>query len=355
MTQEAHQQLVPGWRIRLDGSPLPAELVPDVLSVEVEQHVAGADAFAVAVNVWDPGTQQFQWLDDGTFAEGSELEVLIGYGEELTSLIRGEIVALAVDYGAEMTPVLHVEGYDKLHRLRRGRHTRTFTNVKDSELAERIAREMQLQAEVEDSGIVHPHLFQYNQSNVDFLAERGRRIHYELDVVDGTLYFRKSAHYRGKTTSLDYRRELMSFNVRLSTLSQVKKVVVRGWSTAAKKAVVGLGQVGDEVTTMGGSDLGAALTANAFGDCEEVILDRPVEEQAAADQVAKAVFNRMSLGFIKAEGECIGNPGVRAGEVVEIGNLGQRLSGPYYVTKAHHVIDEDGYRTRLAARRNATS
>ncbi len=353
--QETQQELVPGWKIKLDGSELATDLVPDVTSVEVEQHVDGADAFDLTVNVWDVVSQDFQWLDDGTFEVGRELEVLIGHGEDLESLIRGEIVALRVDYGAEMAPVLHVEGYDQLHRFRRGRQTQTFTNVKDSQVAEQIAQDMQLQAEVEDSRIVHAHLFQVNQSNVDFLRERARRIHYQLDVIDGTLLFRPAAHGRGKTTQLSYRDDLKSFSVRLSTQSQVKKVVVKGWNPAAKEAIVGLGQVGDEATRMGGQNLGPSVAADAFGDFEELILDRAVFDQSEADQIAKALFDHMSLQFIKAEGECIGNAQIRAGEVVEIGNLGQRLSGLYCLAVAHHVIDEEGYRSRLACQRNATS
>ena len=41
---------------------------------------------------------------------------------------------------------LIVTGYDRLHRFRRGRHTRSFINIRDSELAESMARELSLRA-----------------------------------------------------------------------------------------------------------------------------------------------------------------------------------------------------------------
>lgn len=353
--QTTPQELTPGWRIRLDGVDLSPEVVPDVLSVEVEQHVDGADTFTIAVNVWNALAQDFQWLDDDVFVEGGELEVLVGYGEDLESLIRGEIVALEIDYGAETTPVLRVQGYDKLHRFRRGRHTQTYINVKDSDIAERIAQEMRMQVQTDDSEVVHAHLFQYNQSNIDFLQERARRIDYEVDVVADTLHFRRTANDRGGTLNLNYRDDLKQFNVRLSTLAQVKKVVVRGWDVAAKEAIVGLGQAGDEISRMGGAELGVSLTENAFGEFQELVTDQPVFSQTEADQIAKGIFNRMSLQFIKGEGEAIGNALLRAGEVVEIGNLGRRLSGRYYLTRVQHLIDADGYRTRIDCRRNAVT
>ncbi len=353
--QTTQQELIPGWRIRLDGVELSPEVVPDILSVEVEQHVDGADTFTIAVNVWDTLAQDFQWLDDDVLVAGSELEVLVGYGEDLESLIQGEIVALEIDYGADTAPVLQVQGYDKLHRFRRGRRSQTYVNVKDSEIAESIAREMQLQVQADDSQVVHAHLFQYNQSNIDFLQERARRINYEVDVVGGTLYFRRTANDRGKTLSLNYQDDLKQFSVRLSTLAQVKKVVVRGWDVAAKEAIVGLGQAGDEISQMGGAELGVSLAENAFGAFQELVTDQPVFSQTEADQMAKSIFNRMSLQFIRGEGEAVGNALLRAGEVVEIGNLGRRLSGLYYLTRVQHLIDSDGYRTRIDCRRNAVT
>lgn len=334
---------------------LAREIQLQVLSVAVEHYVDGADAFLITVNIWDGMEQELRWLDDGAFPEGSGVEIHMGYGEDLEQMIVGEIVALEVEAGAEMPPILRVEGYDKLHRFRRGRKTRSFSEVKDSQVAEQIAQEMKLTAEVENSEIVHAHLFQYNQTDIDFLQERARRINYELLIENGTLRFRKAANYLGKLEELSYRDNLKSFSVRLTTLSQVGQVVVKGWNPVSKEAIVGLGQPGDETTKMGGNDLGVAITTGAFGESKRLILDKPVFNQAEANQMAKAIFNSMSLQFIKGEGEAIGNPRLRAGQVVEILNLGERFSGLYYLTSCHHVIDSGGYLTHFTCQRNATT
>lgn len=354
-TPTSDQELIPGWRVRIDGRDLDLAVVPDVLSVEVEHHSNGSDAFDITVNAWDVDGQDFQHLDDERFPLGATLEVLVGYGEDMVQLIEGEIGAQSIEYGAEEAPVLHVEGYDKLHRLRRGRRSRSFTQVKDSELAERIARDHQLQAEVEDTRIVHPHLFQYNQSDIDFLQERARRIDYEVDVADGRLVFRRAAFDRAGVESLAYRRDLKRLDLRLSTLAQVSRVVVGGWNVSRKEAVVGSGASGDALSAMGGAELGPVASERVFDAAREVVVDHPVVDQAEADQIAQALFNRISLEYIKGEGESIGNARLRAGDVVDLAGLGQRLSGAYYLTSTHHIIDEDGYRTQFSCRRNATS
>lgn len=354
-TQTTEQELIPGWRVRVDGEDIPDEVAANVLTVEVEQYINGSDLFDITVNIWDAGNQDYQYIDDETFSEGSSLEVLVGYGEDFVSLINGEVVAIEVEYGSDMAPILHVQGYDKLHRFRRGRKTQTYTNIKDSEIAEQIASAMQLQSSVDDSEIVYPHLFQYNQSDIDFLQERARRINYEVDVVDNTLQFRKAAFSESAVTTLNYRVDLKELNLRLSTLSQVKKVLVKGWNISSKEAIVGLGQSGDELGVMGGASLGADVAGDAFGEYEEVIVDKPIYEQSEADQIAKAIFNRMNLQYIRAEGESIGNASLKAGDVLELRNLGQRMSGLYYLAKTHHIIDGEGYITRFNCQRNSTS
>ena len=130
----------------------------------------------------------------------------------------------------------------------------------------------------------------------------------------------------------------------MSAVGQTKKVVVRGWSIADKAEIVGLGEAAD-ASAMGDAELGSELASQVFGEVSEVVVHKPVNAQAEADQIAKGIFNHMNLQFIKADGECLGNSALRAGEVVALEKIGQGFSGPYYLTSTRHLFDEDGYRT----------
>ncbi len=351
--QETVQELIPAWNLQFDGNPIEPAVRPFVLSVEVEQHVNGRDTFDITISAWDNESQDFQLLNEDAFQLGRSVEVLAGYGEDITPLVVGEIVAVEVEYGEEDAPMLHLIGFDKLHRLQRGRRTRTFENTRDSEVAEELARSLQLSADVEDTEVIHPHLFQYNQSDIDFLQERARRINYEIDVVEDRLVFRRRAFDRAGVEELRYRRDMKSFSLRMSSLGQAKKVVVKGWNIADKAAIVGLGEAGDERSSMDGATIGPEHVSAAFGDFDEVMVHKPVVAQSEADQIAKGIYNHMSLQFIKADGESLGNAALRAGDVVTLSAIGADYSGPYYLTSTRHVIDEDGYRTYFNCQRNA--
>jgi uncharacterized protein len=343
----------PGFKVLVDGQALPDEAHLDILEVGVADHVEGADMFTLRFNNWDSGKQELKWSERDLLREGVEIEVRIGYVDALASAVVGEVTALEPEFHAGEAPSLTVRGYDRLHRFRRGKKTRTFTNVKDSEVAEQIARDLQLKAEVDDSQVVHDYLLQNNRTDVDFLRERARRIRFELRVEDKTLFFRKAANDRGKVVTLEYGFSLQCFYPRLNTLRQVSEVAVQGWSPKTREALSGTARAGDETTTMGGATLGARLAERAFFAAAEAVVDRPVASAGEASQMAKARFNDLAMEFVTGEGKATGDPGIRAGSVVELAGLGKRFSGLYYVCSSDHRVGAAGYTTDFTVARDA--
>lgn len=344
----------PHFKVYVGGSELPVETAIDILEVEVSDYVEGASAFTVTFNNWDSETQEFKWIDEDLLAEGTEVEVKVGYVDNLSSLIKGEVIALEPEFPADEAPSLKVRGYDRLHRFRRGRKTRTFVQMKDSDIAVQIARELGLTAEADDSTVTHEYVLQSNQTDVDFLLERARRIHFEVTVKDKKLIFRKAANDKSKVVTLKYGMTLQSFYPRLSTMRQVSEVVVKGWNPLTKEKIVANAAQGDEISKMNGAKLGVAISGNVFNKSEKVIVDKPIFSMGEAQQIAKGKFNSMSNDFITGEGTAIGDMDIRAGAVVELQGLGTRFSGLYYITSSTHTVGPKGYLTKFTVARNAT-
>jgi phage protein D len=344
----------PSFKILIGGQELPVEASLDVLDVKVSAYVEGASAFTIKFNNRDSYTQDLKYIDGDLLVEGAKVEIKVGYVDQLKSLIAGEVTAIEPEFSENEAPALKIHGYDLLHRFRRGRKTRSFTKMKDSEIAEKIARELQLRAEAEDTQITHDYVLQSNQTDIDFLLERARRIRYEVVIKDKTLHFRKAANNKGKVITLEFGLTLKSFYPRLNTLGQVSEVLVQGWDPKTKKAIAGKAREGDEISKMQGAKLGAAISENAFAAAQTIIVDHPIFSEGEANQIAIGKFNEMTVGFITGEGAAIGNADITAGEVIELKGLGQRFSGLYYVTSATHIVNAQGYNTKFTVARNAT-
>jgi len=343
----------PSFKVLANGNVLPEAAALAILEIRASDYVEGAAVFTMSINDWDSSQQSFKGLDT-QLDVGTQVEIRVGYVDNLTSLFTGEVTAQEPDFPDDGSPVLKVHGYDLLQRFRRGRYTRTFTNMKDSQVAEQIASSLQLSAQTDDTQVVHDYLLQNNQTDIDFLLERARRIRYEVVVQGRTLYFRKAANDQSQVTTLTYGLTLKSFYPRLNTLSQVSEIVVQGWDPKNKQVITGTAQKGDETTMMGGSTLGVTATQNAFFDTQTLLVSHALFSNGEALQIAKGKFNDMTLEYIKGEGVAVGDPTIRSGSVIQLQGIGTRFSGLYYVTSSTHVVAQGGYTTKFTAVRNAT-
>jgi uncharacterized protein len=312
--------------------------------------------FSFVMTTSDAQEQATPWVDnEDLFAVGNVVEIKMGDAGHLTSLITGEITALEPEFVTSRLPLLIVRGYDRRHRLQRGRKTRTFVQKTDSDIATQIGGEAGLSVQATDSSISLDYVLQANQTDWEFLRERARLIRYEVVVDDKTLFFRPVGNDQAELLTLNMENDLLEFYPRLSSVGQATEVKVQSWSVKDKKAVLGDSKAGDEVSTMGGQSSGAAIAQSAFGDAINVVSDQPVAAQAEADQIARARFNALALELVSGDGLCRGRTDLRAGTVIKIDGIGQRFGGPYYVTSSiHRYSPAHGYVTEFTVRRNAS-
>ena len=348
-------RLAPEFHVSVDDADLPAPAAADVLWASVQEDVEAPAMFRMELVNWDPDELRMKWSDSDLFREGKQVEIRMGYRDRLETLIKGEITALELSVSAEEFATLVVHGYDRSHRLQRGRKTRAFTNVTDADIVRRLAEDAGLTVDAEQTRESFAYVLQCNQTDLEFLRERARSIGYEVIVRGKALLFRSRPIARQEAATLAPDADLLEFRPRLTTVGQAPGVEVRGWSPQQKAGIVGRAGTGDAPSTMGGATLGAASVKDLFGEASAAGVTRPVASQAEADQLARGRFNEMALSYITGEGLCVGRTDVRAGEVIKIEGLGRRFSGTYYVTSATHTyLPTRGYRTRFAVRRNAS-
>jgi uncharacterized protein involved in type VI secretion and phage assembly len=67
-----------------------------------------------------------------------------------------------------------------------------------------------------------------------------------------------------------------------------------------------------------------------------------------ANKLAQALLDKLANGYIAAEGEGPGNPGIRAGATVKVTGVGSSFSGTYRVATSKHILRSGGYTTHFA-------
>lgn len=349
----AEPRISNAFAVTIDGTPLPADLAPLLVSAHVDDNL----------NVPDLVMLRFRDQDRVVLAKsGAKVgSVLVlsasGVGAAAPDrLITAEVTAVEAEFDATGTFTV-IRGYDAAHRLFRGRHTETYTQVTASDVAVKVARRAGLAiGTVDSTSTVFDHVTQGGLSDWEFLDRLAREIGHEVRVIDGKFEFRKPRPAeeapapggpRSEPLALHQGTDLLRFRAVVTSAQQVKEVEVRGWDVTEKKALVGTSPSRSTSAVLDGAS--PAELAKTFGDPVYVATDVPYRSQAEVDAAAAALAEQFGGAFAEFEGVARGNPKLRAGAAVAVSNVGPPFDGQYVISSSRHSYDQaTGYTTHLA-------
>jgi len=212
---------------------------------------------------------------------------------------------------------------------------------------------MGLQADMESTSQKFDYVFQNNQSNLNFLKQRAKRIDYEVEVEGKKLIFKKARH-EGRKGSVDlvWDRTLIEFHPKIDATKIVDEIVVTGWNPKTKKLIKGKAKAGDEKKPIGGDGGSSALKGKfSSSNSKSFKVDAPLVSQEEADNIAKARLNQINMEYITGYGVAVGEPKIQAGKLIAIDGVGDMLNGEYYIVACEHIFSVRGYRTYFDIKR----
>lgn len=254
-------------QVTISGSPAPKEFVEDILQVTVENSLYMPDMATVVL--YDAA---LTWIDDSRLAPGKPLGVMMVSAGMRKQVFDGEIVEIEPDFDQNVQR-LTIRAFNKMHRLARGQHVRSFLNVSDGDLIQQLAGEVGLQAQVDPTPLVYPYVFQNNETNLSFLQKRAASLGYLLYVQGSTLYC-KAPRGSQAAVALEWGAGLYEFHPRLTTVEQVSTMFARGWDPKQKQAIVGQqsSSIGIGAPAIGQAADGGAFAQQAFHNYQPYLL-----------------------------------------------------------------------------------
>ena len=201
---------------------------------------------------------------------------------------------------------------------------------------------------VASTPVVHPFLYQHNQTDYDFVRTRAEENGLLLmSDADGKLSFREPAP-AANPPKLDGNVNLKAFRSRLSA-PLFTKVTVRGWDPVNSKRLTGTSKVPDsDWAKLSKTPGGNSQKFSANTSTKEIYLEKPGFQQSELDELAKSLAERESHSFAEAEAQALGDPDLRPGTVVQISNMGATFNGQWRISAARHVMSPiHGYRIHL--------
>lgn len=373
-------RFAPEFSLVLDGQPVPAELRASIMSVQCRTGFEGVDEVEVSL-----ANEKLRWLDNGSCRLGTALALDLGYAPDpLTRVFDGEVVARAASFPSGGAPSFNITAHDRRHRMKDGKKLRWFAvpiptvgnyPLPDIATASIATLENLLLPIFDPVGLALSIILggvdavvavtdpisaqkvirkQANTSDYDFLAqiaaENGWDMLVEHDGAQGghVLRFTSSMDHLNADFTFSYGRSLIDFSPRISNVGQVASVSGFVWISAIKTTfVITLGFDWDRkaLTLM----IYPAIMPFGMG-LGEFLIDEPLTLTSIPRRIVSELIPKLN-NRLTATGSVLGDPNMRAGDVLRIEGVGEEFGGLYRATAVTHTLDSGGFRTRFDARK----
>ena len=311
-----------------------------IADLVVETTLSGADRFSFTLNYpFDEELGEFNGLSWSTFEIGTGVRIAMGYGGDgtLTPVFAGTIGSIHAEFTDEKGPTVTVSGFGLLKQLMKGTESRSWEETTQDVTVGGVVEEILSsypfgEIDIQDADIKRVKLIQDNQSDYRFIEALADHYGFSFYAERDAIRFRPRSGRRSDREPVDmiwYGEALHDFYAEITDRRDDYQTEVRSWDAEAAEEII--------------ATAGPETAANTE------VFRVPVMSQNEAQRIADKKHSRHADDRITGHGEADGIPEIRAGERILIEELGERLSGEYYVTNATHRMGAAGYRTTFEA------
>lgn len=319
-------------------------------------------------------------FDDPNWKKGNAMIVAWGYAGRTTP--PTSIIIQSITGGT----VINVTAYAKSVLMNKVKRSRTFENMKRSDIVAKIATENGYGSSaqfIDDTEVSLPHTHQARMTDAEFLQHLARREGFVFYVGPDGLHFERRKMNTAPVRQFIYysdpeQGDVLTFNVENDITVTPGVVHAKGRDplnkndideTASNETTIwdGLGSLLEtaapapppEAATGTGDDIqkqvdARTATTQDIPIAKDATILTNATTSAGAKREADGKFIHAQQATVMMTLDCVGDPLVSAKKVIDVQGLGKRLSGRYYVRAAKHTVSADSYRMVLSLRSDGT-
>lgn len=276
---------------------------------------------------------------------GKDVEIALGYDGHNKTVFKGLIVKHCLKVGANGDSILVLECKDAATKLTIGRHSRYFSEVKDSDaIAQIISSYGGISQDIESTKATHPEIVQYYATDWDFILSRAEINGQIVLAEDGKLKIKAPSTSGSSLITLTYGVNLLEFEAEMDARSQYKAVKAKAWSYTdqALVEIEGTEPTVNKQGNLSGQNLANAIALSAWELSHGGRIQEP-ELQAWAD----AQLLKSRLAKIQGRVKIIGYPDAKPDTLIKLEGLGQRFNGLAYVSGIRHEMNGGAWYTHI--------
>lgn len=326
-----------------NGAALPGTV--RVVSASVRKGINKIPVAEIVVLDGDMPDKDFPVSNADHFKPGSAIKISAGYEQDETAIFEGIVVRHGIDISGDNYSRLVVECRDKAVAMTVGRKNANYVDSKDSDIITKlIGNYGALTAEVGATDTQYKELVQYYCTDWDFMLSRAEINGLLVIVDDAKVSVKPPATSATPQLKVTYGEDLMEFQASIDARSQLSKVQGVSWDVQ-NQAIVQQQATPESLNEQG--DLDSATLAKVIG-LDSYCLQTPAAvESTALKSWAKGQQVKAGLARIQGRMKFQGSAKAKAGELIELGGVGNRFNGKVFVSSVHHVVSDGNWLTEV--------
>ncbi|WP_165041455.1 type VI secretion system tip protein VgrG [Dysgonomonas sp. ZJ709] len=314
-----------------------------LISIWVRKEVNRIGKATLVFEAGNVAAQTMEESEDDTFAPGSVIRIETGYQGTENIIFEGIVTSHNVVVARSESAVLEIECRDFAFPATLGRKNRLFEKLKDNQVISNVLAEYStLSVSVDSTNTKHNELVQYYCTDWDFILSRADANGLVV-ITEGKDISVKKPNVSGSAVlKITYGTDLIEFNGRLQTVSQMTGLAAMAWDSTTQKIIKvsgtspSLNQQGDSTPKKLAQAVGIEDWNLQTGGCTD-----ESELQSWAD----ALLLRTGLARIQGDFKFQGSAKAVPGCIIDIDGLGNRFNGSVYVGSVEHEIKDGNWFT----------
>lgn len=329
---------VPAVRLYVNGKELSQDITRYITSVQVSLSLSAAGAAVIHFGgIYDRQKRSFDSDVKGKFKLGTIVEVGLGYGSEVTKVLKGFVALLKAEFQDE--PGISITIMDVRRLMMTSGVSHVLHEAKNyTDVVKTILQDYSklCKAEIDATSDKLEDPVSQCVTDYDFIAgQLAKCCGREFFVLGDTAYFRKPRKVTSSLMKLEYGRELLSFHSEAAYLDL--KIEVSGYNQQEQKTVSA------SAAAKSGESQASLMSKTPVS----YMVDPEVDTADKARVRAEAIAGMWKASVQKAGGTCIGLPEIVPGRFLEVVKLEDMANRKYYVTSVTHNLSAKAFTTQF--------
>jgi len=318
----------------------------ELLSMLITREVNRVPSARLVFKDGDPSQSTFALSEANDFVPGTQVIVKLGRDGSNNQAFEGIIVRHAIRVKENGQSELTVDCRDEAVRMTVGRHSKYYTQVKDSDLFNTLVSNYpNLSCSVPDTSFQHEELVQHHLSDWDFMLLRAEANGMLVSAIDGQVNINPPQTAATPVLQVNFGSSILEFEAEMDVRNQWNNVEARSWDYH-NQVLFQADSSGNPAWTEPGNILASQL-AQAINLPNYELHHSGYLQDQELQSWADGMMLRSLLAKICGRAKCTGFAGVNPGDMVTVTGVGGRFNGNVYVTAVKQEVGNGMWDTHI--------